>query len=328
MCYTCLKAKNVCKGRKCDFVASTPEILKCVICATWAESKGLAPFSIFFCRSKSHTSSRAPLSKLKAELEKYIGKLGTTVVDTKIRFSVNYFKKTQRFRARRSRANNPRSVDEAPTFNSQTGDQVPVQPESVDSEISENSSYILQNIKLGKSECLIFFDTGANSHLIDGNLALKEGLQAISSERTKLAMIAGGQVESEFGKFRFNLGPGGNEKYHEITVVGTNEITPEFHKYDIEEINLEYLKDANDDEKENILPKTVGGSKVHLLLGLKNTKIQPVLIKVLASGVGVYLSHFKDVDGSRIIYAGLSKCFTQTDDDMNRESNHAVYTVS
>ena len=84
MCYTCLKAKNVCKGRKCDFVASTPEILKCVICATWAESKGLAPFSIFFCRSKSHTSSRAPLSKLKAELEKYIGKLGTTVVDTKI----------------------------------------------------------------------------------------------------------------------------------------------------------------------------------------------------------------------------------------------------
>ena len=28
MCYTCLKAKTVCKGRKCDFIASTPEILK------------------------------------------------------------------------------------------------------------------------------------------------------------------------------------------------------------------------------------------------------------------------------------------------------------
>ena len=75
----------------------------------------------------------------------------------------------------------------------------------MDSEISKNSCYILQNIKLGKSESLIFFDTGANSHLIDGNLASKEGLQAISSKRTRLGLIAGGQVESEFEKFRFNL---------------------------------------------------------------------------------------------------------------------------
>ena len=78
--------------------------------------------------------------------------------------------------------------------------------------------------------------------MIDGNLALKEGLQAISSERTRLGLIAGGQVESEFGKFRFNLGPGDDDKYHEITADGMNELTTEFHKYDLEEINLEYLK--------------------------------------------------------------------------------------
>ena len=75
------------------------------------------------------------------------------------------------------------------------------------------------------------------------------------------------------------------------------------------------------------MPKTVGGSKVHLLLDIKNTKIQPVLIKVLPSGVGVYLSPFKDVDGSRIIYAGLSKCFTRIDDEQNLDSNFAIYTV-
>ena len=67
---------------------------------------------------------------------------------------------------------------------------------------------------------------------------------------------------------------------------------------------------------------------MHLLLGIRNTKIQLVLIKVLPSGVGVYLSLFKDVEGSRIIYAGPIKCFMRTDDDLNRESNHAVYTVS
>ena len=106
--------------------------------------------------------------------------------------------------------------------------------------------------------------------------------------------------------------------------VGTYKITTEFQKYDVEEINLEYLKYAGEGEKETILPKTVGGSKVHLLLGIKNTKIQPVLIKVLPSGVGVYLSPFKDMDGSRIIYAGPSKCFTRIDNEWNPDSNYAI----
>ena len=154
-------------------------------------------------------------------------------MDSKICFSVNFFRKKQKYKARGARTNNQRKLDEAPTFNSQTGDQVTVQSESVEPEVPENSSYILQNIKLGKSECLVFFDNGANSHLIDGNLAVREGLQPISSEKTRLGLIAGGQVESEFGKFRFNLGPGDNDKYHEITAVGMNEVTSEFHRYDM-----------------------------------------------------------------------------------------------
>ena len=66
---------------------------------------------------------------------------------------------------------------------------------------------------------------------------------------------------------------GDKEKYHEITAVGMNEITNEFHKYDLKEINREYLKYTNEDERKKILPKTVGGSKVHLLLDIKNTRI-------------------------------------------------------
>ena len=80
-------------------------------------------------------------------------------------------------------------------------------------------------------------------------------------------------------------------------------------------------------EKEYILPKTVGGTKVHLLLGVKNTRIQPILLRVLSLGIGVYLSPFKDVGGSRIIFAGPSKFFTQANKDHQRETVHAVYSV-
>ena len=196
---------------------------------------------MLFYDHKSHSSARAPLLDLRAELEKYIGKLGTAVVDAKIKFSVNFFRKNRRPRGRRNRVSNPRTLDLAPTFNSQTGDQLVIQPEAVDLEIKESSSYLLQNIKIGGSECLVFFDSGANSHLIDGSIAMKDGLQAVSTERTSLGLISGGQVESEYGVFRFNLGPGDRERYHEITAVGMKEITNEFHKYDLLEINSESI---------------------------------------------------------------------------------------
>ena len=72
-------------------------------CASLAESKGLAPFSIFFCKQKQHVDSRAQLTDLQKELEKYIGKLGSTVVDSKIQFSVNFmFRKRKKTKTARN----------------------------------------------------------------------------------------------------------------------------------------------------------------------------------------------------------------------------------
>ena len=90
LCYACLLPKDVCTIRKCKFEGKVPETLKCQGCAPWARSKDLAPFSILFCRNKEHAQLRAPFPDMKKDLEKYIGKLGTTVVDSSIKFSANY----------------------------------------------------------------------------------------------------------------------------------------------------------------------------------------------------------------------------------------------
>ena len=42
----------------------------------------------------------------------------------------------------------------------------------------------------------------------------------------------------------------------------------------------------------------------------------------------MYLSPFKDVWGSRIIFAGPSRFFTQANKEQQRETVHAVYSVS
>ena len=78
---------------------------------------------------------------------------------------------------------------------------------------------------------------------------------------------------------------------------------------------------------EQVLPKTVGGTKVHILIGIKITRLQPTLLKVLPSGVGVYLSSFKDVWGSSIMFAGPHKVFSKINKEMSRDSNHAVYSA-
>ena len=83
----------------------------------------------------------------------------------------------------------------------------------------------MQNLRIGNSDCLTFFDSRENAHLIDGQLAEREKLQLISSKSTAFGVIGGGSVMTEYGNFRFNLGPGEDEKYHKITAVGMRNVT-------------------------------------------------------------------------------------------------------
>ena len=93
MCYSCLKPQVICNSNKCIYYENVPKVLKCAPCALCAESKGLALFSIFFCRQKIHGDSSAPLNMLRIALKEYIGKLGTSIIDSRIQFSVNLGKK-------------------------------------------------------------------------------------------------------------------------------------------------------------------------------------------------------------------------------------------
>ena len=96
MCFSCLKPKTICKSRKYTNDGNVPKVLKCAICASLTESKGLALFTNFNCKPKEHGNSRAPLNELKNALEKYIGKLGTTIADLNIQFAVNFMYRTKR----------------------------------------------------------------------------------------------------------------------------------------------------------------------------------------------------------------------------------------
>ena len=105
-------------------------------------------------------------------------------------------------------------------LHSETGDRVVCSRDKIVPESKEHSFYLMQTLRIGSSECLTFFDPGANTHLIDGNIASKEGLQVISDKTSAIRVVGGSEIKTERGTYRFNLGPGEDKVYHEIVAIG------------------------------------------------------------------------------------------------------------
>ena len=102
------------------------------------------------------------------------------------------------------------------------------------------------------------FDSGANTHLVDGNNAEREGLQMISDKTSAIRVVGGSEIKTEHGVYRFNLGPGEENVYHEIVAIGMSSVTSEFTKYDLSEICKEYKDEAADKESQTVLPEVIG----------------------------------------------------------------------
>ena len=59
----------------------------------------------------------------------------------------------------------------------------------------------MQWLRIRGTNHLIFFDRGANAHLVQGKMAVAAGFEVTSSRPTSLT------VKTEYGSYRFNLGP-------------------------------------------------------------------------------------------------------------------------
>ena len=98
-----------------------------------------------YSRNKDHASLRANFKAIKKDLEKYLGKLGTTVADASIKFSVNYT--NQVCEAGPPSANGFKDKP-APSINSETGEKVLELENDIILEIAVHSCYHMQTIKI------------------------------------------------------------------------------------------------------------------------------------------------------------------------------------
>ena len=92
-----------------------------------------------------------------------------------------------------------------------------------------------------------------------------------------------------------------------MNCIGMESVTTKFREYDLSEICKEYLESLDPHLRNIVLPSKIGGSRVHLLIGIKNAFLNTVLEKVLDSGVAVFTSPFRDIYVSNKIFAGPHK---------------------
>ena len=68
-------------------------------------------------------------------------------------------------------------------------------------------------------------------------------------------------IRTVYVSFQFNLGPGEDGKYHEITAVGMDNVTSGFGEYNLEEMIKEYKESASRVELEYVYLNLLVGQR-------------------------------------------------------------------
>merc|ERR1712082_331898 len=203
-----------------------------------------------------------------------------------------------------------------PVFNTRTGeviDRVDVERHIV-SESSELAIYWTQDLSMGGKSVLCFNDSGANGALVTREVIDATGAKCYD-KRPQQIIGAGNHVTcTGLGRFRVILGPSDSGEYFEIIANGIEDITNKLPLVNLAEINEEvkgFDGCHGDKLKKQQYPMSCGGQSVGLLVGINTPSWYPRIIHHCPGGLLVGEAKIRDKYGSKIVYAGNHRLFTQ-----------------
>ena len=203
-------------------MSTVPELLLCQGCIGFANYKGWTPFNVLLCRKPKHAETRGSYIDVRSQVERYMGTLTPKTNEHNLKYAVNFMHQVYSvIPTTLLNQGKPQVKDELnPIIHTQTGQMIDSKDVVVIPEIREHAAYLMQMLKIGESDVLVFFDRGANVNLIFGDLAENEGLTKTSFEPTQLTVVGGNSIRTQYGQYRFCLGPTANDEYHEISCQG------------------------------------------------------------------------------------------------------------
>lgn len=318
LCSTCLGPKEKCFSKLTNrFVCTNmrkARLLLCKGCVNVCKRHNIldSPFNFLLCQSDNHP--KPSVDELSTLLKAYMPEMDVSKISPTIVVCVgSTVHRSVRSKPPKSKSSPVDHSFQDIVFDTSSGRKSTLNSHTVINEQGGSVVYIMQWLQIGSSKCLCFFDTGANVHMIDGQMAEKEKIRVITQSPTTLKVVGGKEVVTDYGSYRLNIGPDAEGLNHGLDCYGMSSVTGHFPKHDLLEVNQELRNHhqfghfvANE-----VLPDYVGGSKVHLLLGIK-LSVQPVHLFTLESGISVFRSPFKDIFGSDICYGGSHQSFKES----------------
>ena len=260
-CFTCLGSDDKCCPGQCARIADVPLELLCTECTNQPLRAGPPP-TILFCGLRDHN---------KPDEQNYLRMLRQFVPGFQ---NLRLTAPLGIWLARRSTPRRPRPPQAcfAPPggqgctgFNTQTGLAEQLSPSStVVRPSTEEPFYIMQTLCIAGERALTFFDSGANTHLVEGSLAEHAGFTVLSDRSVSIGVVGGGTIRSGYGQYSCILGPDVLGRHHEIECQGLERISEEFPQFDLRPIHLDFRTSAPE-ARGQLLPSHIGGDRVRLL---------------------------------------------------------------
>ena len=317
-CYTCLSKDRRCKGGCCR-IEEVPAELICPDCATFLR-RGSPP-CVLLCGMSQHRKP-APADLVRS-LEAWIPRLNLQSLGTTVAVNfmclgthstatppVTHFGKTSP----------PTALPSKVVYDTSTGmSRMISNKDTIVKQSQEVAFYTMQTIRIKNKDVLMFFDSGSNGHLIDGELAELLKLDVVTDEMVPIGGVGGKTIWSDYGMYSLTIGPDIYGECHELDVQGLQTITHVMPKVQLEPL----WEEANTVlVGKQPMPISIGGSRVNLLVGIKSTKLGPKLLHSLPSGLGIYKSALLDIYESNICFGGPHGVFSKAYREAGRFVNN------
>jgi len=311
LCFSCLKRECLKASRTC--LANLPNNFLCDDCKG---SSGRRVPCVLLCPNNGH--ARPTMKVLEQALLTYFKTLDSGLLDGfKATFNLVMPANPVMSQAKGLHNNEPRRKSHSspfdkhqpvPAFDTHDGALV-AQPFPLTQETSQDSVYIFQDIRIGSRDTLVFYDSGATGNLVVGKVAEELGFKVLTSENQMISSVANRTFWTEYGVYTAILGDR-QSGFYQLTFQGISEITNEFPRYDWAIVNQE-VKLLGKLNASDVLPPSIGGRPVDILIGIHSCELIPRLLFTLPSSIAVFRCPFLDCSGSSIAYGGSHSVITQ-----------------
>ena len=91
----------------------------------------------------------------------------------------------------------------------------------------------MQTLNLGSQNVITFYESGSNTHLVEGELAEAAGFAILNDKCVSIGVVGGGEIWSEYGQYACILGPDSEGICHELKCQCLTRSSSAFPEFDL-----------------------------------------------------------------------------------------------